>query len=71
MLSNRKYHRQNNEKQIMKKNYITPATEIVKSGIAESLLMELTGVHMGEPAGEGEDITAESKAFSSLLEDEE
>lgn len=55
----------------MKKNYITPATEIVKSGIAESLLMELTGVHMGEPAGEGEDITAESKAFSSLLEDEE
>lgn len=71
MLSNRKYHRQKQQEKIMKKNYIAPATEIVKSGTAESLLMDLSKVGMGEPAGDGEDITADSKAAFELFDDEE
>lgn len=55
----------------MKKVYITPAAEVINSGAEENLLLTISRIGMGEPVGEGEEITADSKAAFKLIDDDE
>lgn len=67
------YHRQNKKDIIMKKNYMAPVmeVEVIGSLLTPLLTSPLTNIDMGDPAGDGEDITADSKLFDEFDEEEE